>query len=71
LEPHVGHGAYSASKAALIMLCRQLAQEWGPAGIRVNAVCPGMIRTPMTEPIYRDANIAALRDRIVPLQRVG
>ncbi|MBN8943753.1 MAG: SDR family oxidoreductase [Rhizobiales bacterium] len=71
LEPHVGHGAYSASKAALIMLCRQLAQEWGPAGIRVNAVCPGMIRTPMTEPIYQDADIAALRDRIVPLQRVG
>lgn len=71
LEPHVGHGAYSASKAALVMLCRQLAQEWGPAGIRVNAVCPGMIRTPMTEPIYRDADVAALRDRIVPLQRVG
>ncbi|WP_332694468.1 SDR family NAD(P)-dependent oxidoreductase [Bosea sp. (in: a-proteobacteria)] len=69
--PHPGAGAYSSTKAALIMLCQQLAFEWGPDGIRVNAVCPGMIRTPMTETIYADPAIAARRDEIVPLQRVG
>lgn len=69
--PHPGSGSYSSTKAALIMMCQQLAQEWGPDGVRVNAVCPGMIRTPMTEPIYADPAIAARRDEIVPLKRVG
>ena len=55
LTPHPGYGAYSAAKAALIMLCRQLAQEWAADGIRVNTVCPGMIRTPLTEAVYQDA----------------
>ncbi len=45
LTPHPGYGAYSPAKAALIMLCRQLAQEWAAYGIRANTVCPGMIRT--------------------------
>lgn len=71
MAPHPGMGAYSASKAALIMLCRQLAQEWAPAGIRVNSVSPGMIRTTLTESIYRDPQVAAERNRIVPLGRVG
>ncbi|WP_051661160.1 SDR family NAD(P)-dependent oxidoreductase [Bosea sp. 117] len=71
LTPHPGMGAYSATKAALIMLCRQLAQEWAPAGIRVNSVSPGMIRTTLTEAIYRDPAVAAERNRIVPLGRVG
>jgi NAD(P)-dependent dehydrogenase (short-subunit alcohol dehydrogenase family) len=71
LAPHAGHGAYSPSKAAVIMLCRQLAQEWACDGITVNAVCPGMIRTPLTETLYRDADVAARRKAIVPLGRVG
>jgi glucose 1-dehydrogenase len=71
LSPHAGHGAYSPSKAAVIMLCQQLAHEWARDGIRVNAVCPGMIRTPLTEAIYRDADVAARRNSIVPLGRVG
>lgn len=69
--PLPGGGAYSASKAALDMLVRQLAQEWGPQGIRVNAVAPGMIRTPLTEKIYDDPEIAARRDGQVALGRVG
>ncbi|GAB4068785.1 SDR family oxidoreductase [Ancylobacter sonchi] len=71
MAPHPGMGAYSASKAALIMLCRQLGQEWAPAGIRVNSVSPGMIRTTLTEAIYRNPEVAAERNRIVPLGRVG
>ncbi|MGA0564710.1 SDR family NAD(P)-dependent oxidoreductase [Ancylobacter sp. VNQ12] len=71
MAPHPGMGAYSPTKAALIMLCRQLGQEWAPEGVRVNAVSPGMIRTPLTEAIYRDPDLAAERNRIVPLGRVG
>ena len=41
LRPHRGLGAYSAAKAALVMLARVLAQEWAADGIRVNAVAPG------------------------------
>ncbi len=69
--PHPGYGAYSASKAALIMLCRQLAQEWSCEGIRVNTVSPGMIRTPLTEPVYQDSEVALRRQTMVPLQRIG
>ncbi|MDR3451474.1 MAG: SDR family NAD(P)-dependent oxidoreductase [Rhodoferax sp.] len=71
LTPHPGYGAYSAAKAALIMLCRQLAQEWAADGIRVNTVCPGMIRTPLTEAVYQDATTLAKRESLVPLGRIG
>ena len=71
LHPHPGNGAYSAAKAALIMLCRQLAQEWAGEGIRVNTVCPGMVRTPLTEAMYQDADIHAGRVALVPLGRIG
>lgn len=71
LHPHPGYGAYSPAKAALIMLCRQLAQEWGPDGIRTNAVCPGMIRTPLTEAVYQDEDTRARREALVPMGRIG
>jgi len=69
--PHRETGAYSAAKAALIMLCKQMALEWGEYGIRVNSISPGMIRTPMTQAIYEDAAIARERESIVPLKRIG
>ncbi len=71
LTPHPGYGAYSAAKAALIMLCRQLAQEWGADGIRVNTVCPGMVHTPLTDAVYHDPNVKAKRESLVPLARIG
>lgn len=71
MQAHAGGGAYSASKAALIMLIRQMAQEWGPRGIRANAVSPGMTRTPLTERLYADAEVAARRAALVPLRRVA
>ena len=68
---HAGLGAYGPSKAAVIMLVRVLAQEFGPDGIRVNAVSPGMTRTAMTARVYADPRVAAERDALVPLGRVA
>jgi glucose 1-dehydrogenase len=71
LFPFPGLGAYSPAKAALTMLCRQLAQEWASDGIRVNTVSPGLIRTPLTESIYADAEVLRQRTDAVPLHRIG
>jgi NAD(P)-dependent dehydrogenase (short-subunit alcohol dehydrogenase family) len=70
-HPFPGLGAYSPAKAALVMLCRQLAQEWAADGIRVNSVSPGLIRTPLSEALYLDADILAAREAVVPLHRIG
>ncbi len=70
-NPHANLGAYGPSKAAVIMLVRVLAQEFGRDGIRVNAVSPGMVRTGMTAAVYADAALAAERDALVPLGRVA
>ncbi len=69
--PFPGLGAYSSAKAALVMLCRQMAQEWAADGIRVNTVSPGLVRTPLTESLYDDAKILASREAAVPLHRIG
>ena len=45
IKPDIFAGAYSTSKAALIMLTKQIACEWGGEGIRCNAICPGLVRT--------------------------
>ena len=70
-EPYPGMGAYSSSKAAFNMLTRQLALEWAPYNIRVNAVCPGLIRTPLSEKIYQNKELYEKRRQLIPLKRIG
>lgn len=64
-------GAYGATKAAVALLTSQMAIEWGPLGIRVNAVAPGLIYAGMSEPIYADPATRAARQSKVPLGRLG
>lgn len=69
--PQTHSGAYSASKAAVAMLARQLAAEWGPRGVRSNTVCPGMIRTPLSESFYANGDIEARRSAMTASRRIG
>jgi NAD(P)-dependent dehydrogenase (short-subunit alcohol dehydrogenase family) len=64
-------GAYSVSKAGVIMLSRQLANEWGPHGIRSNVVSPGMVVTPMSQSFYDTPGVTERRSAVVPSRRVG
>ena len=50
---------YGASKAAVISITKSLALEWGPSGVRVNALCPGWTRTDLNAPLWGDEALAA------------
>ncbi|HEX4833794.1 MAG TPA: SDR family oxidoreductase [Trebonia sp.] len=54
LTTEPGQGVYAATKAALVMLARTAAAEFGPSGVRVNVVAPGPVDTPLTAPIKAD-----------------
>jgi NAD(P)-dependent dehydrogenase (short-subunit alcohol dehydrogenase family) len=69
--PQAFSGAYSPSKAALIMLARQVAVEWGPRGIRANAVSPGIMRSPMAEGFLADPATLARREAMLASRRIG
>jgi glucose 1-dehydrogenase len=69
--PWSGYSAYTASKAAIGMMTRTLAQEAGEAGVRVVAVAPGAIRTPINQAVWNDPKgLADLLEKI-PLGRIG
>jgi len=56
LTTEPGQGVYAMTKAGLVMLLRTLAAELGPQGVRVNAIAPGVIDTPLTAPIKANAD---------------
>ena len=71
LFPQTNSGAYSASKAGVLLMSRQMAVEWGPQGIRSNAICPGMIRTPLSAKFYEEPGFEAKRAAVTASRRVG
>jgi NAD(P)-dependent dehydrogenase (short-subunit alcohol dehydrogenase family) len=70
-SPTAPLGPYSPSKAAAVMLARQMALEWGPDGIRTNCVSPGLVATPGTAAIYTEAQAREQREQRIPLRRIG
>ena len=63
--------AYCASKAGLLGLTRSMAAQLGPEGIRVNAVCPGFIRTPMLQVAIDIDEVRQGFEQAAPLGRLG
>jgi meso-butanediol dehydrogenase/(S,S)-butanediol dehydrogenase/diacetyl reductase len=70
LEAIQSQPAYSASKGGVVLLTRNLAIDFGAAGVRVNCLCPGLVRTPMTEMLFDDG-IAEIRDRFIAQHMLG
>ncbi len=64
-------GAYSASKAGVVLLSQGLATEWGPQGVRSNCLSPGNTRSGMTAPILAVPGIEAQRVAMVPTRRIA
>ncbi len=63
--------AYSAAKAAVLSLTQSMAVEWGARGVRVNALCPGWIRTSLNQPYLANRELAATAIDGTPLGRWG
>ncbi len=70
-NPQGASGAYSVSKAGVVIMSKQLAFELGSKGVRSNTVSPGLVRTPMTEAYYQVGDVAQRRDTAVPVGRVA
>lgn len=66
-----GQPAYTASKHGVVGLTRHGALRWAKSGIRVNAVCPGVIETPMTAPLVASPEMKAVIDAMTPMGRMG
>ena len=71
IRPSPGEGPYSAAKAAIVALTQSAALEYGPRGIRVNAVAPGAIRSAMTTPLLGLGEWEQIWTDRTPLGRVG
>ena len=74
LRANAGKSAYAASKAGVISLVQTAANDLYGTGVRVNAICPGLIRTGMTQPIFEGARARGSEGRIGqlnPLRRPG
>jgi len=68
-EPNLGF--YRVSKAALISLTKVMAREWGEDNIRVNAICPGLIKTKFSEALWNNEKILNYMMKVLPIKRVG
>lgn len=66
-----GLGCYSVSKAALNMLTKSMAKEWGKYGIRANAICPGLIKTKFSEALWSNEAMLKYYLKQTPLGRIG
>ncbi|MCU1499991.1 MAG: putative oxidoreductase, partial [Acidimicrobiales bacterium] len=68
---HPWFGAYGPAKAGIDQLCRQAADELGPSNVRVNSVCPGLIRTDLVGFITAGGPVLDSYEENIPLPRIG
>ena len=70
-SPSLVLGTYNISKLAVIALVRNLAAELGPRGVRVNAICPGLIKTAFAEALWNNPQAEQRANEQIPLRRFG
>ena len=64
-------GTYGISKAAETALVRNLAIEWGPSGVRANAIAPGLVKTDFARALWEDPEQLKAVQAVTPLRRIG
>ncbi len=70
-KPSVMLGTYGMSKLALIGLVRNLAAEFGPSGVRFNAICPGLVKTEFARELWDNPDVEKRIKEEIPLRRLG
>ena len=71
IRPGFGLGLYSATKAALIMLTKNQAKEWGRHGVRANVICPGLVKTKFSQGLWADEKLVTHFKKALPLGRIA
>ncbi|MEL6973516.1 MAG: glucose 1-dehydrogenase [Bacteroidota bacterium] len=71
LHPDFGLGLYSVSKAALLMLTKNQAKEWGKHGIRSNAICPGLVKTKLSSALWQNEKMLQRVEHKIPAGRMA
>lgn len=71
LRGNAAINAYALAKAGVAQLARNLAVEWGPRGVRTNAIAPGFIATDLAKPLLKDPTFLERRMKMTPLRRPG
>ena len=70
-SPETYSGAYSTTKAAVDMMSKQMAAEWGQFGVRSNCVLPCLVKTPLSANFYSDPKVEDGRKKLVASRRIG
>jgi NAD(P)-dependent dehydrogenase (short-subunit alcohol dehydrogenase family) len=71
IRGNAGINAYALAKAGVTQLARNLAVQWGPKGVRANAIAPGLIRTGLIANLPQDSDFMIRRMQMTPLRRIG
>jgi NAD(P)-dependent dehydrogenase (short-subunit alcohol dehydrogenase family) len=71
IEGFEGGSAYNASKGGVVLLTKNMALDYGRKGIRVNAICPGFIETPLFDSVFGMEGIAEVKERIEDASQLG
>jgi NAD(P)-dependent dehydrogenase (short-subunit alcohol dehydrogenase family) len=71
IRGNAGINAYALAKAGVAQLARNIAVQWGPKGVRANAISPGLILTDLTTQLPQDTDFMARRMQMTPLRRIG